>query len=151
MSQENEAPKEPAGAKPDKNDRVSTMTALSESWAYVGKAMRDETIQIRDTDRLTSKLLKFSLLGACICVIVPFFHLRQLAIVFYGLADLLFLSSVLVFVVSRFGIFRVMTPRHALVCWHLMIGTSLLSIAIALNVIFIAVYAVAGRYVTSGG
>jgi len=33
----------------------------------------------------------------------------------------------------------------------LMIGTSLLSIAIALNVIFIAVYAVAGRYVTSGG
>jgi len=127
------------------------MTALSESLAYVGKAMRDETIQIRDTDRLTSKLLKFSLLGACICVIVPFFHLRQLAIVFYGLADLLFLSSVLVFVVSRFGILRVMTPRHALVCWHLMIGTSLLSIAIALNVIFIAVYAVAGRYVTSGG
>lgn len=131
--------------------RVSTLSALGESWAYLRKAMKDESIQIRDTDKLTAKLLRLSILVAAGCVIVPFFKLKELAFVFYGVADLLFLGSVLVFVISRFGILRVMSPRHALVCWHLMLGTSLLAVALALNILFLIVYSIAGRYLAIGG
>ncbi|HND07050.1 MAG TPA: hypothetical protein PL012_15290, partial [Candidatus Obscuribacter sp.] len=53
----------------------------------------------------------------------------------------------ILFVVSRFGVLRVMSLRHALVCWQLMIGTSLLSVALAVNLVFVIVILIAGRYI----
>jgi len=61
--------------------------------------------------------------------------MKTLAACCYLLADFMLLAAIVVFVVSRFGIIRAMAPRHALVSWHLMIGTGLLFLVIGFNLV----------------
>ncbi|MCA0314099.1 MAG: hypothetical protein LCH63_09710 [Candidatus Melainabacteria bacterium] len=142
----NETPVE-ASEKPEEGKRISNWAAFVESWNYVGKAMKDPSIQIRSGDKASAALLKGAIFGAFLFLAVPCFGPKSSAIWCYLLADVLFFAAAFLFVVSRFGVLRVMSLRHALVCWQLMIGTSLLSVAMAVNLVFIIVVLVAGRYI----
>jgi hypothetical protein len=132
---------------PDEGKRVSNWKAFNESWAYVGKASKEPSIQIRAGDRSSAAILKGSILGAFLFLAVPFFCPKELALWCYAFADLLFFAAATLFVISRFGILRVMSMRHALVCWQLMVGTSLLSAVVALNLVLIVVLILAGPYI----
>ncbi|HNA74070.1 MAG TPA: hypothetical protein PKW73_12055 [Candidatus Obscuribacter sp.] len=145
MSEENNA--EVVQNPSDEGKRISNWAAFVESCAYVGKASRDPSIQVRAGDKLSATLLKGAIFGAFLFLAVPCFGPKEGAIWCYLIADLLFFAATILFVVSRFGVLRVMSLRHALVCWQLMIGTSLLSVALAVNLVFVIVILIAGRYI----
>ncbi len=132
---------------PEEGKRVSNWKAFNESWAYVGKASKEPSIQIRAGDRSSAAILKGSILGAFIFLAIPFFGPKEIALWCYAFADLLFFAAASLFVISRFGILRVMSMRHALVCWQLMVGTSLLSVVVAFNLVLIAVLILAAPYI----
>ncbi len=142
-----EADKQPAELSSVESKRISNWSAFQESYAYVRKASKEPSIQIRAGDRNSAKILKASIVGAFICLSIPFFGPKELALWCYILADLLFFAAALLFVISRFGILRVMSMRHALVAWQLMIGTSLLSVVLAFNLVLIVVLILAGPYI----
>ncbi len=127
--------------------RVSNWVAFQESYAYVRKAVSDPTIQVRAGDKNSANILKGAIFGAFVFLAIPFFGPKEYALLCYLVADLLFFAAVLLFVISRFGILRVMSMRHALVAWQLMIGTSLLSIVLAFNLVLVTVLILAGPYI----
>lgn len=141
------AAEEAAKSTSDEGKRVSNWKAFTESCDYVGKASKEPSIQIRAGDRNSANILKASILGAFLFLAVPFFGPKELALWCYAFADLLFFAAAALFVISRFGILRVMSMRHALVCWQLMVGTSLLSVVIAFNIVLIAVLVLAAPYI----
>jgi hypothetical protein len=53
--------------------------------------------------------------------------LQKEAMLCYVLADLAFFLGVAIYVLNRIGILRFMSPRHALICWQLVCGSSLLA------------------------
>jgi len=146
MTEEKQEEEEFEKASPEEGKRVSNWTAFKESWAYVGKASKEPTIQIRAGDRNSANILKASIFGAFIFLAIPFLAPKELALWCYILADLLFFAAAALFVISRFGILRVMSMRHALVCYQLMVGTSLLSIVLAFNLVLVVVLILAGPY-----
>ena len=76
-----------------------------------------------------------AVLASMIFAAGPAFGLTNLALVCYVAADIVLLLGLSIFVISRFGIMRAMEPRFALMCWHLMIGTGLLTLTIGFNII----------------
>ncbi len=142
-----EIAEETAKSTSDEGKRVSNWKAFTESCDYVGKASKEPSIQIRAGDRNSANILKGSILGAFLFLAVPFFGPKEIALWCYAFADLLFFAAAALFVISRFGILRVMSMRHALVCWQLMVGTSLLSVVIAFNIVLISVLVLAAPYI----
>lgn len=102
---------------------------------YIGTISRDKKLHFRASDQLTSRLLIGSFVLALGFATLPFFEMNAIAAFAYLLADVMLFSAISVFVISRFGIIRAMEPRHALVCWHLMVGTGLLALVIGFNVV----------------
>lgn len=118
-----------------REDRRNWVQNVNETCEYIGKISRDKKLHFRSSDKVTTRLLIGAFLLAVGFAALPFFEMNAVAAFAYVLADILLLGAIVVFVVSRFGIIRAMEPRHALVCWHLMVGTGLLALVIGFNVV----------------
>ncbi len=127
------SPEAPPGGK--REDRRSWMQNVNLTLDYIGSISRDKKLHFRASDHLTSRLLIGAFILAMGFATLPFFEMNAIAFFAYILADALLFCAITVFVVSRFGIIRAMEPRHALVCWHLMVGTGLLALVIGFNVV----------------
>lgn len=124
-----------AGPGGRREDRRSLMQNVNMTLDYIGTISRDKKLHFRASDQLTSRLLIGSFVLALGFATLPFFEMNAIAAFAYLLADVMLFSAISVFVISRFGIIRAMEPRHALVCWHLMVGTGLLALVIGFNVV----------------
>jgi hypothetical protein len=146
--QPSQSPREPnADAVSERdNKRIGQFAACLESLAHVRKASADKAISIRETDKQSVRLLRGSVLVALIFLFLPLAGLAKYAILCLAAADSFFLIALVIYIVGRFGILRVMSPRHALVCWQLMVGTSLFSMALAINAVFLLLIALAGQH-----
>ncbi len=120
-----------------REDRKSWIEGIRQTLIYIGRVSSDKTLHFRSSDKVTTRLLIGAFCMALSFLALPFFEMNVIAFFCYVLADIMLLVAVAVFVASRFGIIRAMQPRHALVCWHLMVGTGLLALVIGFN--FIAV------------
>lgn len=118
-----------------REDRRNWIQNVNLTLDYIGTVSRDKKLHFRSHDQLTSKLLIGSFVLALGFAALPFFEIYAVAAFAYVLADIMLFVAISVFVVSRFGIIRAMEPRHALVCWHLMVGTGLLALTIGFNVL----------------
>lgn len=118
-----------------REDRRSLIQNINLTLDYIGTISRDKKLHFRSSDQLTSNLLIGSFILALGFATLPFFEMNAIAAFAYILADALLFAAITVFVISRFGIIRAMEPRHALVCWHLMVGTGLLALVIGFNVV----------------
>ena len=127
------------------NKRIGQFAACLESLAHVRKAAADKAISIRETDKQSVRLLRGSVLVALIFLFLPLAGLAKYAIICLAFADTFFLIALVIYIVGRFGILRVMSPRHALVCWQLMVGTSLFAMALAINAVFLLLMVLAGQ------
>ncbi len=128
------------------NKRIGQFAACLESLAHVRKASGDKAISIRETDKQSVRLLRGSVLAALIFLFLPMAGFAKYAILCLTAADSFFLIALVLYIVGRFGILRVMSPRHALVCWQLMVGTSLFAVALAINAVFIFLVVLAGQH-----
>ncbi len=128
------------------NKRIGVIAAFWESLAHVKQAANDKAVTVRETDKQSVRILRGSVVAALVFLFLPLAGLGRYAIFCLLAADLFFLFALTIFIVGRFGILRVMSPRHALVCWQLMVGTSLFSMALAINGAFILVMVLAGQY-----
>lgn len=131
------------------NKRIGQFAACLESLAHVRKAAADKAISIRETDKQSVRLLRGSVLVALIFLFLPLAGLSKYAIICLTAADSFFLLALVIYIVGRFGILRVMSPRHALVCWQLMVGTSLFAMALAINAVFLLLITLAGQHLMS--
>ncbi|MBP6747776.1 hypothetical protein KA344_21285 [bacterium] len=148
-SQPSGSPLEPSvdgSASERDNKRIGQFAACLESLAHVRKAAADKAISIRETDKQSVRLLRGSVLVALIFLFLPLAGLSKYAIFCLTAADSFFLLALVIYIVGRFGILRVMSPRHALVCWQLMVGTSLFAMALAINAVFLLLITLAGQH-----
>lgn len=148
-SQPSGSPLEPSldgSASERDNKRIGQFAACIESLAHVRKAAADKAISIRETDKQSVRLLRGSVLVALIFLFLPLAGLSKYAIICLTAADSFFLLALVIYIVGRFGILRVMSPRHALVCWQLMVGTSLFAMALAINAVFLLLITLAGQH-----
>ena len=143
------AAESPESSELTEGKRISDIAAFQEALAYVAAAARDKSVVIRATDKRTAQILRASVVASLLFLMLPFVGLAKFTLWCVGVADLCFLFALILFIISRFGILRVMSLRHALVCWQLMVGTSLLSMAIAINLVFMLLLFVAGQFVVS--
>lgn len=137
-------PPSSAAAETPGGGRSSIWEGFLESCSYIYKTCGDKSIEIREHDRTTDLLLKFSFVAAVAFLALPLAGMKSLFIPCYVFADLLFIAAVTIFVVTRFGVITTMPPRNALVCWQLMVGTALLSIAMFVNFTTLVVIMVSG-------
>ncbi|CAN5386700.1 hypothetical protein BH11CYA1_BH11CYA1_21880 [soil metagenome] len=149
-SESSEAPEPTAVSSPvGERDykRVGQLAACLESFAHIRKAAADKAISIRETDKQSVRLLRGAVLVALVFLFLPLAGLARYAIFCLAAADTSFLFALIIYIVGRFGILRVMSPRHALVCWQLMVGTSLFAVALAINFIFILLICLAAQHI----
>ena len=131
--------------------RHSMWQSAAETYEYMREAASDKSIHLRDEDRFSSRVLSFFLfLGlAFICVAAyeqdwawlrtrlgagGFTPFRPINLMVLGAVDVLYFLPLCWFVIYRMGILRTMTKRHALVCCQLMIGASILTALICVNI-----------------
>lgn len=100
---------------------------------YVSSVSRDNEVQVRDTDRATSLALTIVCILALAALVLPMPWLAQHRLPFVLASDVLVGVALLMHVSNRFGIVTTLTPRQALLCWQLMLGSSLLGIFLAVN------------------
>ncbi len=136
---EKSAPVETKSAIAEQHPRASAFESCCKTFDYLSRISADKSLTFRTSDTTTTNLLVFSLVGALVFAVLPAFNLSSLAFVCYIIADLLLLMAILGFVMSRFGVIRAMEPRYAMVCWHLMVGTGLLSMVIGFNIVIVIV------------
>lgn len=120
-----------------RNRWQSSLAALR----YVASVSRDNDVKLRDTDRATSLALLIVCLFALTTLILP--QLAEHRAAFVGAADALVGVVLLMYVANRFGIVTTLTPRQALLTWHLMLGSSLLGIFLAINLAVLIGFVVA--------
>ncbi len=128
------------------NKRISATAAFWEALAHVRKAAADKAVTVRETDKRSVQILRLSVLAALFFLCLPVFGFGKYAIYCLSAADFCFLFALSIYVVNRFGILRVMSPRHALVCFQLMVGTSLFAMALAINGVFLLMIFLAGQH-----
>lgn len=125
-------PPAPTGKREDRRGWVDN---VNQTFNYLDKISRDKNLPFRSKDKLTTRLLIGAFVLAIGFAALPFFEMNAVAAIAYILADILLFVAIGIFVVSRFGIIRAMDPRHAMVCWHLMVGTGLLALVIGFNIV----------------
>lgn len=130
---------EPPAKTGTREDRRGWVENVSQTFSYLDKVSRDKSLPFRSTDKLTTKILIGAFVLAIGFAALPFFEMNAIAAVAYILADIALFVAIGTFVVSRFGIIRAMDPRHAMVCWHLMVGTGLLTLVIGFNIVAVVV------------
>jgi hypothetical protein len=140
---------EQAASQPEDNqgsNRGAGFGSFLETLNYLDEARGDKSLQIRVGDKNTTVCLKSSVLLALIFLILPFVGLGKYAAYCLSAADFFFAIALAAYIVGRFGILRAMSHRHALVCWQLMVGTCLMSVAISINVVFFIILLATVKY-----
>lgn len=132
---------------------------------YVSSVSQDNEVKLRDSDRATSLALLIVCVFALLTLLLPQLisadqpeavrkFLQWMASQRTPLvlsADALVGLGLLRYVANRFGIMTTLTPRQALLCWHLMLGASLLGIFLSINLALLCWVAVANTHVTVPG
>lgn len=124
-----------AGNSGRREDRKNWIENVNKTCDYIGQISNDKSLHFRSSDKLTSRLLIGAFLLSMCFAALPFWNMNAVAAFAYLLADVLLFVAISIFVVSRFGIIRAMEARHALVCWHLMVGTGLLALVVGFNLV----------------
>ncbi|MBZ0189146.1 MAG: hypothetical protein K8F91_23075 [Candidatus Obscuribacterales bacterium] len=129
----------PATAEELINNRSNFLVGFSKTVAYIGKVSADKTLTFRESDKLTFTLLVWALVLSVAFAILPFAGLNMPSLSAFCclMADILLISAILGFTLTRFGIIRAMEPRYAAVTWHLMVGTGLLALTLGFNLVAI--------------
>ncbi len=148
-SERSEAGQSEAGQSQRKRD--SLWASAAETCTFIREAHSDKSIVLRDEDRNSSRVLSaFLFVGlAALCLgayqqdwawlrtrlgaggFTPF---RPINLIVLGGIDILYFLPLCWFVVRRMGILRTMSKRHALICCQLMIGASILTALICVNI-----------------
>lgn len=131
--------------------RRSMWQSAAETFAFMREALSDKSIVLRDEDRVSSRVLSIFLFAglAFICLAAyqqdwawlrtrlgagGFTPYRPINLVVLGIVDVLYFLPLCWFVGRRMGILRTMSKRHALICCQLMIGSSILTALLCVNI-----------------
>jgi hypothetical protein len=142
---------EPSGPGPGEHHRDTMWQSAAETWGFMREAVSDKSIVLRDEDRSSAKVLSiFIFIGlAIICVAAyeqdwawlrtrlgagGFTPFRPINLLVLGGVDILYFLPLCWFVGRRMGILRTMSKRHALICCQLMIGASMLTALLCVNI-----------------
>lgn len=115
--------------------RQSLLSVASETMKHIEAAEKDKTLNVRTDDKKSVACMIASFLTAVVLLVLqvnPQF--KQTCIAMALAADLLFGLSILWYVLLRFGVLRTVEPRHALLCWQLMLGAGALFAFYTLNI-----------------
>ncbi|HEY9786727.1 MAG TPA: hypothetical protein V6D17_15095 [Candidatus Obscuribacterales bacterium] len=105
---------------------------------HLGEASRDKSITIREVDKFSRDVFRTAVIATIVFLAIPLHFFTQLAIPCYVMADFSFMFAMGFYIVSRFGILTTLKPRNALICWHLMIGASLFTVGLFVNLIILS-------------
>lgn len=136
---------------PENQPRHSTWQSTTETFEFMKEALSDKSVVLRDEDKFSSKVLSmFLFVGlAALCLAAyeqdwtwlrarlgagGFTPFRPVNLVVLGAVDVLYFLPLCWFVARRLGILRTMSRRHALICCQLMIGTSILTALVCVNI-----------------
>jgi uncharacterized membrane-anchored protein len=175
MSGEEQAASQGAEEKPSANAPEETLKLGAEEmikrrsrWQsslaalrYVSSVSQDNEVKLRDSDRATSLWLLVVCVFALLSLVLPqlvsadqppfiFAFLQWMASQRFPLvlcADALVGAGLVLYVTNRFGIVTTLTPRQALLTWHLMLGSSLLGIFLAINLAMLCWVAVENTHI----
>ena len=118
-----------------RQDRQGWLKGSLLTFKYLNEISKDKKLAFRASDKTTTWLLLFALIGSIVFALGPHFGFAAFALICYVTADLMLILGIAIFVVTRFGIIRAMEPRYALICWHLMVGTGLLALVLGFNIV----------------
>lgn len=135
---QNETKSESSEAQRVQAPRRSIMSVASETIRYIERAEKDKTLHVRTNDKKSAIFMAISLiLGVGFTVLYMVNEsTRQLCIVMALIADAFLGLSILWYVLLRFGVLRTVEPRHALLCWQLMLGAGVLFAFYTMNIAF---------------
>lgn len=142
----------PAGGSNPKRD--SMWRSAADACNFVKEILFDDSIVVRDDDKFSSRVLSiFLLVGlGVICFAAGmqdwgwlrmrlgaggFTPFRPINLVVVGAVDVLYFLPLGWFVMRRVGILRTVPRRHALICCQLMIGASILTALVCVNIAII--------------
>ncbi len=131
-------PGDAASAQRVQAPRRSIMDVAGETIRYIERAEKDKTLHVRTNDRKSAVFMAISLiLGVAFTALYMLNESsRQLCIVMALIADAFLGLSILWYVLLRFGVLRTVEPRHALLCWQLMLGAGVLFAFYTMNIAF---------------
>ena len=118
--------------------RRSVFSVAGETIRYIERAEKDKTLHVRTDDKksVIAMAASFTIgIGFTIMYMVNQ-ETRHLCIALALLADFLLGFSILWYVLLRFGVLRTVEPRHALLCWQLMLGAGVLFAFYTMNIAF---------------
>lgn len=118
--------------------RRSVFSIAGETIRYIERAEKDKTLHVRTNDKKSVVCMALSFLigiGFTIMYMVND-STRSICIALALVADFLLGFSILWYVLLRFGVLRTVEPRHALLCWQLMLGAGVLFSFYTMNIAF---------------
>ena len=118
--------------------RPSILAVAGETIQFIEKAEKDKSLNVRTNDRRSAI---FALLSFAVGIVFLVLYMvnpgyKQLCIALALVSDALFGMSILWYVLLRFGVLRSVEPRHALLCWQLMLGAGALFAFYTMNIAF---------------
>jgi hypothetical protein len=133
------------------HQRPTMWQSTAATWEFVAETFSDKSIVLRDEDKSSSRVLSiFLFIGiAALCAAAymqdwawlrtrlgagGFTPFRPINLVVLGAVDVLYFLPLCWFVGRRLGILRTMSKRHALICCQLMIGASILTALLCVNI-----------------
>lgn len=118
--------------------RRSIISIAGETIRYIERAEKDKTLHVRTNDKISVICMALSFVIGVGFTIMYMFNesTRQICIGLALVADVLLGFSILWFVLLRFGVLRTVEPRHALLCWQLMLGAGVLFSFYTMNIAF---------------
>lgn len=118
--------------------RRSVFSVAGETIRYIERAEKDKTLHVRTDDKKSIVCMALSF-GIGITFTLMYMlnnEMRQICIVLALVADAFLGFSILWYVLLRFGVLRTVEPRHALLCWQLMLGAGVLFSFYTMNIAF---------------
>jgi hypothetical protein len=130
---------------------IKRRSRLQSSWAalrYIQGISRDNYVRLRVSDRLTSVAL---LLAAILAILSLVFHpLEHIRLPLAFLCDGLVGAMLVLYLLNRFGILIVLSPRQALLTWQMIVVSCVVGIFLTVNVgVFIAILVLNPTLLTS--
>ncbi|MBX9724362.1 MAG: hypothetical protein K2X81_23335 [Candidatus Obscuribacterales bacterium] len=118
--------------------RQNLFAQAGETFQFIEKAEKEGYKNIRTNDKNSIIFVVLAILAAGLtCWLYAIdVALRPVCVTLALISDFLFGLSILWFVLLRFGVIRSLDPRHALLCWQLMLGIGILLSYYTMNVAF---------------
>lgn len=116
--------------------RLGIFGLAKETMAHIERAEKDKSIVFRPNDKRSTLFLiaGMALLMILTGLVLAMPDMRTMCIILAVVADLFLAMAIFWYVLLRFGTIRTLEPRHALLCWQLMLGTGILFAFYAMNV-----------------